>query len=121
MPAVHDMLAVSLWLRIPEDIYIAFITFYSDCRLNSKSQVVTSLVDGQISGFTISPAINWKTAEKGLSVAKKVKGGKLKASYGFDSTAYGIEYDHKPYKVSMHSVPFVSIYSSLYICSSAYC
>ena len=49
--------------------------------------------------FVVSPAINWSTTEKGLSVSRKIKGGKLKGSYGFDNHSAGIEYDFKPYKV----------------------
>ena len=74
------------------------------CRLNSKSQALTSIAEAKHRGFTLAPAINWQSGQKGVALSHRFKAGTLKGSYAFDSQVAGLEYNFKPYKVGTFSL-----------------
>ena len=81
------------------------------CRLNSKSQALTSIAEAKHRGFTLAPAVNWQSGQKGVALSHRFKAGTLKGSYAFDSQVAGLEYNFKPYKVPPRLTAYPSVYN----------
>jgi hypothetical protein len=67
--------------------------------LNTKTQQLISVVTTQHQGFTLSPAVDWKTGNKTVSVSHKFRAGTLKGSYAHEKQLASLNYDFKPFNV----------------------
>ena len=88
------------------------------CRLNNKTQQLNTVATLQHRGFSLAPAVDWKTGNKGVSVSHKFQGGTLKASYAHDRQLAGLNYEYKPFNVpSTHPLHPVGIILIQAICA----
>ena len=64
-----------------------------------------SEADLKYKGFTLSPAVNWQRQQKGLALSHKFRTGTLKGNYAIDRQIASLEYNQKPYKVTLTEHP----------------
>ncbi len=86
-------------------------------RLNNRTQQLNTVVTAQHRGFTLAPAIDWKTGNKGATLSHKFRAGTLKATYAHDKQLAGLNYDFKPFNVRrpFHSSGFLPAWLKLWI------
>lgn len=69
------------------------------CRLNNRTQQLNTVATAQHRGFTLAPAVDWKTGNKGVSLSHKFRAGTLKGSYAHDRQLAALNYDFQPFNV----------------------
>jgi hypothetical protein len=69
--------------------------------LNNRTQQLNTVVTAQHRGFTLAPAIDWKTGNKGATLSHKFRAGTLKATYAHDKQLAGLNYDFKPFNIGI--------------------
>jgi len=69
--------------------------------LNNRTQQLNTVATAQHRGFTLAPAVDWKTGNKGVSLSHKFRAGTLKGSYAHDRQLAALNYDFQPFNIGI--------------------